>query len=85
MASIETLNFGDNVEYVPAMAFSKVPTLTHVKLGKGVKHIGEGAFLQDEGITEIELPDALEKSTTMPFLLRVSRIFHPRERDISGR
>lgn len=61
MASIETLNFGDNVEYVPAMVFSKVPTLTHVKLGKGVKHIGGGAFLQDEGITEIELPDALEK------------------------
>ena len=34
MASIETLNFGDNVEYVPAMAFSKVPTLTHVKLAR---------------------------------------------------
>lgn len=60
MAGVETVVFGDEVEYVPSVIFRSTPTLTKVILGKNVKEIGEAAFRGDTGLKEIDLPEALE-------------------------
>lgn len=59
-AAVETVHFGDDVEYVPSIIFRQVPTLTQVTLGKNVREIGEEAFRGDTGLKGIDLPETLE-------------------------
>lgn len=59
-APVETVVFGDKVEYVPGQLFFSRPTLTSVTLGKSVNTIGEAAFRACTGLKEIDLPLSLE-------------------------
>lgn len=59
-APVNTLVFGDKVEYVPGQLFFSCSTLTSITLGKSVKTIGEAAFRACTGLKEIDLPVSLE-------------------------
>lgn len=59
-APVETVVFGDKVEYVPGQLFWGRSTLKNVTLGKSVRKIGEAAFRDCSGLTQIDFPASLD-------------------------
>lgn len=59
-APIETLIFGDAVEYVPGQLFWNASSLTNVTFGTSVKKIGEAAFRGCKILPSVTLPESLE-------------------------
>lgn len=59
-APVETLVFGDAVEYVPGQLFWNASKLTDVTFGSSVKKIGDAAFRGCANLTAVTLPESLE-------------------------
>jgi len=55
--SLEVLNIGNEVEYIPCNAFYECEYLTSASIGKSVTHIGEGAFKGCNSLTEVNIVD----------------------------
>ena len=57
---IESIDLGDGVTEIDALAFCKCQNLKSVKFGKGLKYIYHHAFRNCEKLTEVELGDNVE-------------------------
>ena len=52
---------GDNVEAIKCYSFQNCENLTEIRIGKGVKLLGDWVFGGDKKLTRIDLPAALEE------------------------
>ena len=59
--SLTSVNFGDNVEIVPAFSFMNCGELRYVTLSNSVKEIGEKAFFECKMLSYLELTNSVEK------------------------
>ena len=57
---LKTVIFGDKVEFIPAELCYDLDQLTEIILPASVKTIGEGAFSNCSGISNVEFPEGLE-------------------------
>lgn len=57
---IETIYFGDEVEYVPSSIFAGAKKLTNVTFGNNLKTIGSSAFYEANNLKEVILPASLD-------------------------
>lgn len=57
---IETIYFGDEVEYVPSSIFAGAKKLTNVTFGNNLKAIGSSAFYGANKLKEVILPASLD-------------------------
>lgn len=58
---ITKLEIPEGTEFVAALAFCHMPSLTSVSIPSTVKYLGGGTFRGCTGLTEIVLPEGLEK------------------------
>ena len=56
-----SVTMGDNVEEIKCYSFQNCENLTEIKIGKGVKLLGDWVFGGDKKLTRIDLPAALEE------------------------
>ena len=62
-----TVNFGDNVEYVPAYLFRYCSGLTAINLSSSITSIGNGAFYNCENIQTVNYPGTMSQWCTINF------------------
>ena len=60
-AKLVSVTMGDNVEEIKCYSFQDCANLTEIKIGKGMKLLGDWVFGGDQKLTRLDLPAGLEE------------------------